>query len=310
MIKNKHIAVEELSKWLKVSSIQYLGPVRFKKLYETLGEKFDKILDMSEKELLELKGIVTPQVIEGINKFKLQKIDYNKIAAAQIEAAKNIGGKIILLNDMMYPRFLYHSSMCHPVLYYIGKIENFTDFNKSIAVVGSRNASKTSLNFAKGIAYNFAKEGWVIVSGLAKGIDSAAHSGALEANGKTIAVLGGGPDIVYPPESKKLFASIAKNGLLISEYSFGTRPQALNLKKRNKTTVALSLGVIVVQTKSDGGTMNAFIASKEQKKKVFALEGKGEKFTGNNKIIEEGGIPINIKNAAEIIKENLLLQVI
>jgi DNA processing protein len=272
-------------------------------LLELLGPRIDEIFRMSDSELLELRGVVTSQVLEGIKKQRSLYGRSRKFAEEQITRMRQGAGGIVLLDDDMYPKFLRNSKMCHPILFWKGNLMNLREYERSIAIVGSRSATKRSLKLAGEVARELSQRGWVIVSGMAKGIDAAAHQGALEVKGKTIAVQGGGVDVPYPPESKSLYAKILEENLIVSEYPFGTRPQALNLKKRNKTTVAFSLGAFVVQTAKDGGAMNAVIACKEQNKPIFTIRGKGKDFSGNKEIIKGGGIEVTVESAADRIVE-------
>lgn len=293
---------ERLAKWLKVSSVKYLGPQRFKALYDLFGDNIDDIFRMSEEELSDLKGIITPQVIKGIEEHKQENKDFLKLAEEMLNKAKAVGGQIILIGDSDYPNKLLNSSMAHPVIYCLGNVKKFLGEFKSIAIVGTRKPQKESEKFTFEIAKKLVQNNWVVVSGLAKGIDSIAHETALRESGGTIAILGNGPDVVYPNDSKKIYEKIKKNGLLLSEYPFGTRPQALNLRKRNKTTVGFSDAVLIVETKDDGGTMNAFKGAQEQHKKVFVYSKTGPSFSGNDKIKEKGGVQLGgIKDISLIL---------
>ena len=215
----------------------------------------------------------------------------------QIETAEKCKGGIITIDDPDYPHVLRDSTMCHPILYYKGQIEKFTEYKKSIAIVGSRKASTKSIEIAKSTAFDLAKKQWVIVSGMALGIDSSAHKGALEVNGLTIAVLGCGPDIIYPKNSKELYENISDRGLIISEFPFGTKIEDWKLRKRNKTIVAAALGAFVVESSFKGGAMNAVKACQEQKKKIFTLTSSSTFLadsTGNERIQKEiGGKGLN-----------------
>lgn len=297
--------IVKYANWFRVSTITYLGPIRFQALLEKVGPNVEKIFDKSEKELSTWKGIITNQILRTMKKNKVKsKEESIAFAEKQAELAKKCGGKIVFLDDPEYPDFLKSSKMCHPVIYCIGDLKKFKKYNKSLAIVGTRGATDQSIEIAKTTAKNLAKKDWVIVSGMASGIDSAAHYGCIEGSGKTIAVLGCGPDIIYPPESKDLYEKMKDKHLILSEFPFGTRIEAWKLQKRNKTTVALTLGAFVVQTTVKGGSMNAVKACNEQKKKIFTvLHDKGKDFSGNIKIADTGGLVVNdVDPASSIIK--------
>jgi len=301
-IRKVYLDEQKLATWHYVSSIQYLGPIRFRKLLAALGDNIEQIYEMEEAELLRLKGIITTQVLKGIKKQKGRKYLSEVFARDQITRAKEFGGSIVLLDDEAYPDFLRKSNFCHPILFYRGNLDAFTNYEKSLAILGTRIATRDSLKIARRVASNLAEDGWVIVSGMAKGIDACAHEGALEVSGKTIAVLGSGVDKPYPPECRNLYEQIAKENLIISEFPFGARTRSLQLKKRNKTTVALTLGAFIVQSSLKGGAMNAVQACIEQKKLMFTLDHEGDEYSGNRKIIALGGYSVSSQNAISTIE--------
>ncbi len=299
--------LDKLALWYQVSKAKFLGPVRFRKLWRELGDDLGKIFTMRDEELLRIKGAITKQNLKGIHEQKNKFAESLGFMKRQVDLAAECGGGILTFDDPKYPKMLQKSTMCHPLLYYIGSIEKFTYFDKSIAIVGTRAPAVESANLARRTAHDLASHGWVIVSGLAKGIDSKAHEGALDAQGKTIAVLGSGPEYVYPLESKELYARIKSKGLIVSEYPFGSKPEDWKLKKRNKTTVALSVATLVVETSPKGGTMNAVKACKEQKKKVFVfLPTWPCDKSGNEKVVQDGAIVLTAdSNIAIALEENL-----
>lgn len=166
---------------------------------------------------------------------------------------------------------------------------------KSIAIIGCRNCSKYGMKNAYRFGYELAKKGLCIISGFARGIDTYAHLGALKANGKTIAVLGCGLDIVYPPENKELYKEIIKNGgAIISEYPLGSKPEKQHFPIRNRIISGLSDGVLVIEAKKRSGTMITANYALDQGKDVYAIPGDitSENSYGTNELIKEGAIPI------------------
>ena len=172
-------------------------------------------------------------------------------------------------------------------------------------MIGSRNCSSYGERAAKDFAYNLAKEGICIVSGLAKGIDSFSHIGALNAKGKTIAVLGSGLDNIYPKENIKLVEEIIKNnGLVISEYPLGTKPLKYHFPARNRIISGLSDSVLVVEARKNSGTNITVDFALEQGKDVFVIPGNiySKTSDGTNFLITEGAIPV--LNYKDILRYN------
>lgn len=182
---------------------------------------------------------------------------------------KNIG--VILRNHPDFSDNLLQISNVPCMLYYCGDI-NLLKMT-SLAVVGSRKATSYGTNNARIISYDLARQNLVIVSGLARGIDKAAHEGALEADGKTIAVMGSGLDVIYPSEHQILFEKIARCGLIISEYPLGTPPKRENFPIRNRIISGLSIGVFVVEARGKSGSLITCDLALEQGKEIFALPG-------------------------------------
>lgn len=166
-----------------------------------------------------------------------------------------------LLNTLDPPRLLYIRG-------------NFLKKDqKAVAIVGSRTASKYGLETAKRFSYELAKNGVTIVSGLARGIDTVAHLAALKAGGRTIAVLGSGLNIIYPPENKKLAEQITKNGALVSEFPENTQPLRHHFLERNKVIAGLSLAVIIIEGRRRSGTLSTARHAAELGREVFAIPG-------------------------------------
>lgn len=187
-------------------------------------------------------------------------------------------------------------------LFAIGNINLL--YENKIAIVGSRNCSEYGLRIAEQFSYELAIKGISIVSGMAKGIDTAAHIGAIKANGKTIAVLGGGFHKIYPEENQNLFQSIIENGgLVVTEHDWNEEAKSENFPKRNKIIVAISKGILVAEAKAgrSGASLTAHIAM-EKNKKVFCIPSSLEnRYKGANQLIKEGAILVTTPE--EIIKE-------
>jgi len=179
--------------------------------------------------------------------------------------------KVLTLEDEEYPENLKNIYDPPPVLYIRGKIEKSDQ--KALAIVGTRRASSYGLEIAKKLAGELAALGITIVSGMATGIDSAAHRGALEGKGRTIAVFGTGVDEIFPSQNKELAGQIAFAGALVSEFPLGTKGEKGNFPRRNRIISGLSLGVIVVEGHYDSGAMITAKLALDQGREVFAVPG-------------------------------------
>lgn len=201
--------------------------------------------------------------------------------------------KKILINDIAYAeklRNIYDPPKC---LYIIGNESLLS--TKSIAMIGCRNCSQYGANIAYQFAYELAKKNITIISGLARGIDTCSHWGAVNANGKTIAILGSGLDIIYPSENKKLYDEIIKKGgAIISEYPLGTKPEKYHFPARNRIISGLSNGVFVIEARNKSGTLITVDHALEQGKDIYAVPGDitRENSIGTNELIKQGAIPI------------------
>ncbi len=286
--------LEKLATWHQVSAARYLGPVRFRSLWEKLGENVGRAFDLPNDELRSLGKFMTTQAIEGLRDQADKWAESKRFMEDQLRREECCSeGRIVTLDDPLYPEYLRRSKMCHAIIYCRGRTEQFRAFDSSVGIVGTRQAAPESIQVAKTTAMEVAREGGIVVSGLAQGIDAAAHRGALLGGGLTIAVLGAGPDVVYPRDSKELYEEIVTKGLILSEYGFGQRVSQMRLRKRNKTTVALTNVLFLVESKASGGAMIAVQACKEQKKHVVTMRLPWALDDGGNaKAIERGAIDV------------------
>ena len=202
--------------------------------------------------------------------------------------------KEITIESEKYPELLkqiYDPPKC---LYVIGNVDILN--NPSIAIVGCREATEYGKKAATYFSYNLAKQNINIVSGLAKGIDSFSHIGALQAYGKTIAVIGSGLDIIYPKENEQLAKRIIEQGgAIISEYPLGTRPEKEHFPARNRIISGMSQGVLVVEAKEKSGSLITAECAMEQGKEVYAVPGNINSLNsvGTNNLIKDGAIPVS-----------------
>lgn len=200
----------------------------------------------------------------------------------------------ITMENEKYPILLkqiYDPPKC---LYVMGNIEILN--NPSIAIVGCREATEYGKKAATYFSYNLAKQNVTIVSGLARGIDSYSHIGALKANGKTIAVIGSGLDIIYPKENEQLAKKIVEQGgAIISEYPLGTRPQKEHFPARNRIISGISQATLVIEAKEKSGSLITADFAMEQGKDVYSVPGNinSKNSVGTNNLIKDGAIPVS-----------------
>lgn len=245
---------------------------------------------------------------EEINKLKLDSramssiIDFRKKVEPKVFLSKvyDLGIKVTSKVDRDFPANLRQIVGCPPVLYYRGTLTARDDL--SIAVVGSRAASVYGRQVTENLVSSLVMSGLVVVSGLARGIDSVAHRTALDAGGRTIAVLGCGLDMVYPPENRKLAEVVAKNGAVVSEFPLGFPPVQSNFAARNRIISGLSLGVLVTEAAVNSGSLITAGHAAEQGREVFAVPGPITSINshGVNKLLKEGVHPVT--EAADILE--------
>jgi len=282
-----------LKYWLALKSIAGIGNITFTALVDKFGSP-SFIFNAAVSKLTEVNGI-TKKMASNINNFR----DWDKINH-DLEFLNKNGINIVTYQDEYYPAKLINIYDRPPFLYVQGSLIK-DDIN--IAIVGSRIASTYGKYTTEKISRELAGKGLTIVSGLARGIDSAAHRGALFAGGRTIAVLGSGLDVVYPPENKKLFADIIQTGAVISEFPPGTPPRSANFPSRNRIISGISYGVLVVEAGEKSGSLITARLALEQGREVFAVPGSidASNSRGTNKLIKQGAKLI--ENADDIVEE-------
>ncbi len=219
-------------------------------------------------------------------------------------AVKRLGAEIIGINDSSYPSILRHIHDPPPVILARGSDLNILNA-PAVSIVGARKASQHGLNTACSIAEDLSSAGFVIVSGMAHGIDASAHRGAICAAGPTIAVFGCGPDIIYPPWHKNLADEIMNCGLLISEFPLGEGPYKSNFPQRNRVISGLSIATVVVEARDKSGSLITARFALEQDREVFAVPGAAgaQLACGTNRLIRSGAALVErADDVIEIIK--------
>ena len=267
--------------WIWLASVEDLGPVKKFALLNKF-ETAKRIYNATEKEILKVDGM-SDKIVQNMQKAKDAKLleKYEKYIL------KN-DIKIINISDDNYPAKLKNIYAPPITIFAKGDISLLS--SKAIAIVGSREPSKYGIYVAEKFSKELSKEGITIVSGLARGIDTFAHVGALSSFGKTIAVLGSGIDVVYPKENAKYYKEISEKGLIISEYIVGTAPESKNFPQRNRIISGLSDGVLVVEARKNSGTMITTDFALEQGKELYVIPGNitSNLSAGTNNLIKEG----------------------
>ena len=272
---------QKLRQTVALSLVKDMGPMAFKNALTVFGS-IDRILGATAAEWRTVKGLAR------LNRHELE--DRKLLEKADVEIEKAFRQKVDVLTffDAAYPSFLKEIHDPPILLFVKGKLPSSQKLN--IAIVGSRMASLYGLKMAESIAQNLATSGLVVVSGLARGIDSAAHRGALKAKGLTLAVLGGGLARIYPAENKKMAAQIAQTGALISEYPMDMESLRAHFPVRNRIISGLSRAVLVAEAREKSGALITADLALEQGREVYALPGQADsaKSFGSNWLLKQG----------------------
>ncbi len=250
-----------------------IGPITYYQLVERYGSASEALAQL-------------PELAKRGGRKKPLSPPSEKDIEREYKALTKLGGQIIAVQDKSYPLALTATEDAPPVLSVIGDIKLLN--KSSIAIVGARNASINGRKFARKIAQDLGVRGQTIISGLARGIDTAAHEGSIETG--TIAVVASGVDVVYPEENQKLYEEIAEKGLVIAESKLGAKPFAASFPRRNRIVSGISKGVIVVEaTRKSGSLITARMAG-EQGRDVYAVPGApfDPRAAGPNHLIREG----------------------
>jgi len=283
-----------LKYWLAWNKITDIGPKRFYKLFKyfssvdtawqaKLGE-ISRILNLSPKtsnRIFEEKNNINPErELDLVRKHKVN---------------------VLTIEDTLYPENLKTIHYPPPVLYFKGNIAEADKY--SISIVGSRKATYYGKMVAEKLSKDLALTGLTIISGMARGIDTAAHKGALLVNGRTIAVLGCGIDYIYPPENRRLAQEIQGSGAVISEFPLFTLPERQNFPRRNRIISGLSLGTVVVEAAEKSGALITADFALEQGREVFAIPGNinSPLSNGSHNLIKQGAKLVN--NYRDILEE-------
>ena len=294
MAQKRHNSAD-IEQWLKLIRADSIGPTTFGKFLKHFGS-VDRALGASVSELTKVDGIgfkSAEQIAATRDKFD---------AAREVERAEKLGVWIINFADERYPVLLKRIYDPPPVLYIKGSLSSAD--NLSIAIVGSRRCSLYGQEQASRFAHLLSSAGFTICSGMARGIDTFAHQGALASGGRTIAVQGCGLGNVFPTENKKLFELIAESGAFISELPLGYEPLSENFPPRNRIIAGLSLGTIVIEAGLKSGALITAEAALENGREVMAVPGKIDSplSRGSNRLLKQGAKLVeSVEDVAEAL---------
>ncbi len=270
--------------WLRLIRSENVGPVTFwrlLKLYGSASKSLEMIPDLARRGGMKRSIKVSPE----------------DAIASEIKRTEKAGVRLIACGEADYPHLLANISSPPPLISCVGHPVIFQ--RRMVAIVGARNASAVGNRLASDIARNLGEQDIVLVSGLARGIDTAAHQGSLATG--TAAVMAGGIDHIYPPENDALYHNIAKQGVLISELPIGTKPQARDFPRRNRLISGMSLGVLVIEASLKSGSLITARFALEQNREVFAIPGSplDPRAKGTNQLLRDGATLV--ENADDVM---------
>lgn len=268
------LSAAERTDWLRLIRCENVGPMTFFRLIDRFGSA----------------GAALSALPDLARRGGAREIKIVSRAAAEDEIARteSVGGRVVAWGEPDYPPLLARIEDPPPALAVVGDPSFLS--KRAIAVVGARNASIAGKRFAAGLARDLGRAGLLVVSGMARGIDAAAHEGALPTG--TVAVLGGGVDVVYPRENAALYDGIRERGALISEVAAGTEPQASHFPRRNRIIAGMCRGVVVVEASPKSGSLITARLAVEQGREVFAVPGAAmdPRARGTNGLIRQGAV--------------------
>jgi DNA processing protein len=289
---------EEIYYWLALSLTPGVGGIFIKRLLDRFGTP-EAVFQAPLDELLQIEGLGEKVARE------IQRGPVDKKVEKELYLLKGAGGKIMTIKDASYPKRLKEIYDPPPVLYVRGELREEDEL--AVAIVGSRKTTPYGKWMTEKMGQELARHGITIVSGMARGIDSHAHWGALSGGGRTIAVLGSGVDVVYPPENRNLYERIIDQGAVLSEFPMSSPPEGGHFPKRNRIISGLSLGVVVVQAGMESGSLITANYALEQGREVFAVPGNvgSDSSRGTHQLIKDGA---KLVESSEDILEEVLPQ--
>jgi len=273
--------VEPHEALVALNLIEHVGPIRLRQLLEHFGEA-PEVLRASKQQLLQVRNI-GEETAEAIANWE-KTIDLN----GELKRITEFGCRIVTQTDSEYPELL-RQIYDPPILLYV-KGQMLPKDKNAVAMVGSRMTTHYGMEAARRLAYQLAYVGVTVVSGAARGIDSAAHQGALSGKGRTIAVLGTGINLVFPSENRELYERIASNGALITQFPFNRKPDKQSFPIRNRIVAGMTLGTVVVEANLTSGALITANFAVEYGRQVFAVPGRidSPRSKGCHELIKKG----------------------
>lgn len=289
-------ALPERAYWVAFHRVPYIGPARLRRLVEAFGSLRAAWI----APVTELRRCLEQRSLQELVKTRAE-LD----VAAIYDAIVSRGVSVTTPVDITYPSLLAEIPAPPPVVYYRGELLE-TD-RTAVAIVGTRRVTAYGREMAARIAGDLARAGVTIVSGLARGVDGVAHQAALDAGGRTLAVLGSGVDRIYPPEHRNLAQRITEQGAVLSDYLPDTPPDGGNFPPRNRIISGLSLGVVVIEAPDRSGALITVDFAADQGRDIFAVPGQANaaNSSGTNRLIRDGA---RLVRSAEDILEDLQIR--
>jgi DNA processing protein len=285
----------EAQYWAGFHRVPYIGPTRI----DRLRRRFGSLRDAWQASPVSLRAVLDERSVESLLTTRGQ-LDLDSM----MEQYERSGVRVVTRLDERYPRLLAEIPAPPPVLYLRGDLTERDTI--AVAIVGTRRATAYGREVTDRLATDLAAAGVTIVSGLARGIDGVAHKAALRAGGRTLAVLGSGPDVIYPPEHRHLAEQVIEQGAVLSDYPPGRKPDGQNFPARNRIISGLALGVIIAEAPARSGALITADFAADQGREVFVVPGSilSETAAGGMRLLRDGARPIA---SAEDVLEDLRL---
>ncbi|MGE5350629.1 MAG: DNA-processing protein DprA [Syntrophothermus sp.] len=281
------LSFEQLVSLRLLLSVEGIGPGKIRNLLAQF-KSLDSILSASHNDLIQTDQI-SQILAQRIRKASSTRQEFRRKIKDETDRLANMGACIITIWDNNYPPILKKIYDPPLILYAMGSLAESDNY--SVAIVGTRQPTNYGKLQAERFSSGLSQQGVTVVSGMARGIDSIAHRMAIKEGGRTIAVIGSGLDVIYPPENKQLFLDIARSGAVLTEFELGTKPDAQNFPRRNRIISGLSLGTIIVESGITGGAMQTAAFALEQNREIFAVPGNLgiRQSEGTNALIQKSG---------------------
>ena len=285
-------AESETAFWLAISRVPYIGPARIERLVQEFGSLSTAWSAPVEELRVALESRALTELLAARS-----RID----PVVELDRLGRLGIRAVYPGHPSYPPLLAEISGRPSLLYVRGELVAGDD--TAVAIVGTRRATPYGRQAAERIAAELAGAGITVVSGLARGVDAAAHRAALEAGGRTIAVLGSGPDVIYPAEHRRLAEQILESGAILSEFPPGAKPDAQNFPARNRIVSGMTLGTLIVEAPARSGALITASFAADQGREVFVVPGSifAESAEGTNALLRDGARLV--RNGIDILED-------